>query len=306
MLSYATVGDFRRIKYIRQALDDEARANLRYYLRAATDVIDTLTARTFHPYYAAGKYLIPSEYVNLRLRQYPSADLVVDDDLLEVISLTTGDPAVAVTDYELLPLNTEPRYGIRLTDLAQWGGNNTAFVSSDYKTPSIFVEGLWGYHERYSRSQGAGFTSAWSDPGFTLPDTLSDSDATITLPGVGLKDMWGAVAVEAGMLLRVANELMAVIDVTETGGETVVSVLRGAQGSTPVAHDAGAKVSRWQAQGDIVEACFMIAKQWREHDEATGGRQGVSEMSIGVEMNIPGDAMKLLMRYRRSTMGRTN
>lgn len=310
MITYATVREFRTLKGI-ETDDADADRILREYLQKATRIIDTYTRRHFAPQMESFDYVIPSEYFDLRLRAIVDGDIVLDQDLLEPISVVTGtgDNATTLvegTHYNLLPFNIFPKWGIRLIDPSYWKSVYTGVTSGSYKNPSIVVTGFNGFHEQYARRYGGdGCTEAWVGINQTLSGALDANTATLVFTGVGLLDDFGDTAVTAGDLLRIDNELLQVLTVTESGN-TTLTVLRGANGSTPASHESGALIRRWVSQPDIKDICFKIAKMLRDHDEATGGRQGVSEMSIGVELEMPSNVKNLIMRYVRSSTGQTN
>jgi hypothetical protein len=104
------------------------------------------------------------------------------------------------------------------------------------------------------------------------------------------------VRFEKGNLIRIDNELIWVTDVNAT--TNVVTIMRGKQGSIAVAHTAGTRIYRYQVQEEIQEVVLVTTKTFYESDNSQGGRQGVSEMSGGVEISIPKDQAEVLQRFR--------
>ncbi len=304
MLTYCTLKQFRDVKQMENA-DDVADSVIEQYLRRATRFIDSYCKRRFFPWRETREYTIPSEYINLRLRSFPGADLLVDQDLLEIIQVLTGDFSVSdpapvelfeTDDFNLLPFNLWPKWGLRLVWPNFWTGTFSANIGGSYRIPSIRIDAVWGF------SEDMDYDSPWEDTGIVLPGGgLSDSATTLTIAGTGLVDAYGEEAIPVGALIRLEHEFCEVLAVNENTN-TAYTIKRGVNGTTPVAHDAGTAIRRWRVAPEIVEACYQISKAWREHDMVTGGRQGVSQMSVGVELDIPPDA-KFILQSKMRAMG---
>jgi hypothetical protein len=194
-------------------------------------------------------------------------------------------------DYQLLSFNAYPKYALRPVLPNAWGGK---YVSGGdaYRYPNVFVTGFWGYHEQYA-------TEAWVDTLETIPGGgLSAIATTVTVTDADGRDSQNSIRIEEGYLLRIDDELVEVTAVNYT--TNVVTLLRGQRGTLAQTHDAGTRIWRWATQPDIVEAAVAMAKTWREADESVGGRQGVSEMSQGVEIQIPAGISGMLNRYVRA------
>lgn len=306
MLTYCTLSQFRAVKQIENA-NTPADDVIEQYLRRATRFIDTYTKRRFYPWRETREFTIPAEYVNLRLRSFPGADLMVDQDLLEIFEVLTGDFSVEDpapveltenTDFHTIPFNVYPKWGLRLVWPNFWTGTFSANIGGSYRIPSIRIDALWGFNENDPNNP------AWDDSGQVLPvGGLDDSATSLELAGTDLEDEYGEEAIPVGTLVRLEDELCEVIGYTETSTPsalTTYTLKRGVNGTTAVAHDAGVAIQRYRVPQEIVEACFQICKAWREHDQTVGGRQGVSQMSIGVELDIPPDAKAILQSRVRS------
>lgn len=192
-------------------------------------------------------------------------------------------------DYTLLSFNAYPKYALRPVGANAWGLGEVSAVRG---YPSIYVTGFWGYHERYANA-------AWANTFETVPSGgLSASATVFTAADADGRDSQNSLRFEEGYLLRVDDELMEVTDVNYT--TNAVTVLRGQNGTLAQPHSAGTPIRRWSTQADIVEAAVALAKTWREADSSVGGRQGVSEMSQGVEIQIPSGIVGMLNRYVRS------
>lgn len=312
MLTYATLADFKEAKAIvNTTVATPSMRNIVSYLRRATSLINETVTRRFFPWWETRDFLIPQQFVNLRLRQFPAADIWFDQDLIEIKTVQGGyrgaDGVITEqltfaehTDFILLSPNLLPKYGARVIAPKYWSGDYNPSIARNYLVPTVFFTGLWGFH-----------TTAWemwSDTEFVLPAALDATTKTVVLPAYAdHADEFGFPAIDQGMLLRIDDELLAVQSATvDTDADTVsLKLERGAQNSVKAAHDDAAPIRRWNVIPEIVEYAVQTAKQWREHAEQTGGRVGVNEMSIGVELDLPNDVKRGLTRYRRSTIGRT-
>ena len=94
--------------------------------------IDAEIGRTFYARTETRYYSIPEGRL-LRL----------DDDLLTITTLTNGDAAtIAATEYNFVPKNTAPYYGIRLKEMSSYYWT----YDSDGNTEDVIsIAGTWGY-----------------------------------------------------------------------------------------------------------------------------------------------------------------
>lgn len=197
-------------------------------------------------------------------------------------------------DYFTLDFNKSPKYALRLTYPNSWAGpySGSRWL---WREPQIFVSGLWGYNERY----GSG---AWIDTRNAIgAGGVTASATTITVTNAYGADGGGVTpALEEGMLLRIEDELLWCTAVGSNVASTPVTVVRGVHGSLAAAHAEGAVIERWSVHEEIREACLVIAKTWKDADDSVGGRQGVSDMSAGVQIAMPADITAILKRYVKS------
>jgi len=205
-------------------------------------------------------------------------------------------------DFFPLDFNYSPFYGLHLVFPNAWTGT---FVGSSYRNqyPQLLIMGLWGYHEQYPE--------AWVDTLETAPDGdfsdafssafpitgISAEATTLLVADTTGEDAWGLTRFEEGMLLRIDDELL---EVNAVLSDTSISVKRGAHGSFAVPHSGGVPILRYAVQQDVIEACITIAATWREADDSKGGRQGVSDMSQGVQISLPEDVVRILTRLQRA------
>lgn len=275
--------------------------------------VDGLDASGVTRFLANRFILIDSEYMRVVSVDTSTNKLIVQRGVLNTLAAahTAGTAiyrkplstlAIGI-DVHPLDFNLTPHYALRLEFPNSWAGGILG-ANYRYQSPQLLVQGYWGYREQYSRAWvdtletvkdgafGDAFSSAFTTAGINREQTtltVSDADGT---------DDWGiSPRFEAGMLLRLDDELISVSSVDVINN--TITVRRGVQGTTALAHDAGIPVLRYAVQQDVVEACIAIASTWREADDSKGGRQGVSDMSQGVPISMPEDVTKILTRLQK-------
>ena len=226
--SYVTLGEF--LKWITpqdtsaEGVDD---AVIESILEAVSRHIDAETGRYFYPF-------IETRYFDTPYGR----EIVLDEDLLEVIAITNAD-GTAVTSYNLIPKNSSPHHSIRMTKTAtvNWTTNTT-----DLDEFSIDVNGIWGYHNNYSRR-------AWKSVG-TLGSAISDTTTAAFT-------MTAGHTVKPGTICKIENELYIIETVS---GTTVTPKARGDNGSTAATHDNATAVYEFTPMPEISLACKLIAQ----------------------------------------------
>lgn len=305
-LTYALVEDFFEMKDVKKPnvagislpIDSETynRDRVKSYLVRATRFIQRYTRRDFYPWVETREYPIPYAFHDLSLRRFPSAHLIVDQDLAEILSIYNGVETIDPAYYYPLELNIKPHYAIAIKFPKYWGGwfgGVTPFKR--YDEGIVAVTAVWGYTENTGGSRYP--YDFWINTGEELPLALNNSETQITITNATtIYDQIGERAFLEGRLLKIDNEFLEVTGVDDTK----ITVIRGARGTTAVIHDVGASISRWRIIEDITEACLQIAKTWREADISNGSRIGVSDVSAGAELSIPSDPLRILASYHRS------
>lgn len=188
--------------------------------------IDEQCNRTFYPRVETRYFDVPR-----------GRHLMLDDDLLAVITITNGDDTtVASTEYNPVPRNYTPCWGIQLKDTSTvyWTDNNGSYESV------IDVLAFWGYRSQYSQR-------AWVSAGTISADmTAIASTFTMTAGHTLLNDQ----------IIKIDNEVMSISVATNT----VTPAKRGDNGSTAAVHTSGATVYIWNVQPEIREATRQIAQ----------------------------------------------
>lgn len=298
MLTLATVGDFRRRKRLENKHWDMSSESERRWIQdellAATRYIRRNSGmRDFFPFYEEHQFAIPYKYYDLSMRRRTAADILLDNDLLECVYVKNEQDVTltADTNYFFRELNIYPKYAVALKFPQYWTGSSyTVTALGHIAQPAVKVKALWGYHDDYRY--------AWVD---TLErvatNGITSSATTLELTELDGNDEDGlSPRIEEGQLLRIEDELLEVISLTDNN---TLTVKRGARGSTAAAHAQTTVIKKWRVHEDIAQACYQIAKTWREANESKGGRQGVSDMSTGVELAVPRDPATIIKSYRR-------
>jgi len=266
--TYASLSEFKNWKrnpggpdMSADATDDTVIEDL---LEAASRHIDEETGgRTFYPRVETRYYSIPESYEDDRwidgiVRSSRNArELTVDDDLLEIISLTNGDGTViASSEYDLVPRNLSPKFAIRLKagSAVMWEDDADGNIED-----VIAVAAIWGYHDRYAQR-------AWKTGG-TLGAALNISALSLT--------MTAGHSLAVGQVVKIDNELLIVTGISTN---TITVNQRGENGSTAATHLSSATVKIWQPMDSIRQASLEIASNAnsRRHGQNESGAASVS------------------------------
>lgn len=269
----------------------------------------TVTASQTELTVADGAAFAPGDHLRLN-KEYLFVE-AVSGNTLEVRRGTRGSRIAAHTSqalyqrnmdtlhagetFDMLGFNIYPKSALRVYWPQTWRGTYNSF-GSIHRKPNIFVTAWWGFHDDYEYG-------AWVNTNEVVPaGGITASVTTINMSDVTGTDGMYRLRMEKGYLLRIDDELLEVVNVTEgtDPAPDTISVLRGQLGTLPAAHVVDTPIYRWQVHADIQEACIAIAKTWRDSDNSVGGRQGVSQMSSGAEIALPEDATKILSRYVRA------
>lgn len=173
------------------------------------------------------------------------------DSLVELLTLTNGDATtIAATEYDLLPANLYPKYGLAIKS----GSDVDWEDDADGNTVQVIdVLGIWATHDRYT-----------SD-GWVLGSTLSEDLDTTEL---GF-DLVSGTPFSAGQIIRIENEICIVSAVATN---TVSTLLRGDNGSTAATHASGTAVKYWSPMTQVKEAVLeMVNVQYQARSQTSIG-----------------------------------
>jgi len=247
-------------------------------LEGASRYLDAETGCMFFPRVETRYHDVPdSETYDPRL-------LYMDDDLLEITTLTNGDNTIVPsTEYDLWPKNTTPHLGIRLKDTStyQWVSDTTG----NYKFV-ISVLGWWGNRKQYAQR-------GWLSGG-TLGAAITDA-TTLAFT------MITGHSLVAGQIIKIDSEIYNIASISTN---TITPIKRGDNGSTAATHADGATVYIWQPNEDVKTAILQIVGNVyaNRSGQASSGRISVTASGVVIRPeDVPPMAQKIIERYRRIT-----
>lgn len=272
--SYATLADYKAYVTARgqsittDAADDGVIESL---LETASRYLDSETGRVFYPFIQPRYFDVPA-----------SRELQVDDDLLEVITLTNGDSTtMPTTEYYLTPKNVTPAAGLKITDISSytWLSNSAGSMEN-----AITVLAIWGYRQKYS--------DAWKSGG-TLGAAIS-SDSTLSAT------MTAGHTLASGQIWRIDNEIVQ----GSVSTNTLTLQSRGDNGSTAAFHLNGATVYIWQPEQGAKNATLEIAQNAYDRRFGRSSQNIATVTAAGVVLSprdIPVMAERFILPRRRIT-----
>lgn len=218
------------------------------YIEQASRRIDKWCDRRFYPRYATRYLDFQSSY-----------NLLLDEDLLDVTTLSSGGTEVADTDYYLYPLNTYPKWKIEVDQ------STTSIMNySNTHQKAVTVVGTWGWHNDWD--------SAWDDSQDTVQDAagLTAAATTITVGDADGEDINGfSPRFSPGQLLKIESEYVQVTGVSSSAD--TLTVRRGANGTTAATHAKDKAISIYRPPEIVTRACLEVTKLFYEMRSATGG-----------------------------------
>lgn len=260
------------------------------FIREASRAIDRFTQRRFYPRLEVRRY----DYERARY-------LRLDDDLLEVRSLTTQNGActIASSVYWLSGgsnWNYSPYNEIVLDETAA-----SMFSFSGTPRRANAVSGLWGFHTDWP--------SAFRNTGTSLPASMSADTSVLNLAGAG---SFGAGAsdtefnyprVSVGATLKIGDEYIRILDGGSTATLTLVE--RGAHGTVAASHASGASIAKFLPEPEIETAARRLAA-WKYAAKDAPFQAKIAFPALG-EISIPQawppDVLDSLMRFKRYRLG---
>jgi hypothetical protein len=247
-----------------------------------------LLAASAHLEYETSRRWTP--YVETRYFDVPKGDaldpreLKLDDDLLEVLSLTNGDgTSIPSTEYILRQNDARgqtPYNNIRLKDSSTY---YWALDSSGDRYGVIAISGIWGRHRRYS--------SAWL-LGSTANEAMDTSETGY--------DVTSSTNFALGNLIRFDNELGYVSAV----GTNTLTITRHENGSDAASHLTGINVYIWQVDPGAKQAALEIANQAkaRRFGQSLSNTETVTAAGVVLSpRDIPKIAADFIQNNRRHT-----
>lgn len=260
---YTTLTSVRTEKGIVESGDD---ALLRRYIRVAGQLVNLWTTRRFVPIIETNSF-----GWSHRANAY---DLKLDDDLLEITTLTDGAGTVITSDlYNLRPDNVYPKRTVELKS----AGSYTWQLP--YRESRITINGVFGYHSDY--------TSAWGDSLDTVQNNpLTASGTSLTVNDADGLDDRGMTRFEVGDLLKFGdtNDFAQVTFI----GVNTLTILRGVNGSTAAEHAQDTPVYVYRQLDDIRFMANEIVKWLYEHrDSVNVGVQLAQNIGVVIVRELP-------------------
>lgn len=208
-------------------------ARLLEALQMATAQIERAAERRFCPRRAAVKHSV-----------IHNRELLLDDDLLELVALTNGDGSAIPTANALLLPPDGPASVLRLV-----GGS--AFAWTETPVNAITVTAIWGWHDRWGE--------AWRGSADTVRDNpLAPGATSLTVADAGGADSAGeSPRFQVGHLLKIEDEYLRVLAVNTV--TNVLTVQRGANGTTAASHALNTPISVYQPPADVAALALRRA-----------------------------------------------
>ena len=271
---YITAQDFKNFQRTDSIdlTDDEV---ITAIIAQASRQIDDVTGRHFYPLVQTRLYDIPG--VDFTDRD----EISLDDDLLELITLTNGDLTVITNaQYILRSVNSPPYWAVKLRDSANitWEQN-----SANSSQQVLSVAGVWGWHNAYAR--------AW-----LLIGTLSAAVTTTTSLSLSLPVGHGVVV---GNLIKIDNEYF---NVATVGATSATVIRRGDNGTTAATHLISAPIYQWQTVNSVQAACQLITDDYYKRRFGNSDNAAATITAMGVVLtpkDIPAAAWRLLQPLMR-------
>jgi hypothetical protein len=212
---YATLADYKAFTTSRGQTTSTDTADdgvIKDLLENNSRYLDGESDRRFYPTIENYHYDIPEN----------KSTLYINDDLLEVTTLTNGDATViASTDYLLRSPNFTPYWGLDLvaSSSVTWQADSNGNVKQ-----VIGLLGVFGYCEKYAQR-------GWAIGG-TLGAAITD---TTTLAFT----MTAGHTLAVGHIIKIGSELM---NIDTVASNTITPIARGDNGSTAATHLNGTTV----------------------------------------------------------------
>lgn len=239
-------------------------ARLLHILNAASAQIERAAGRRFSPRRAALQHTVTA-----------SAELLLDDDLLQLLSLTNGDGSTIPLNDVIAAPDEPPHSLLYLT-------GNSRFTWDAFPLQAITVTGIWGYHDHPSEM--------WRNSADTVQNNpLSDSAASLTVTDAdGADSALETPRFQVGHLLKIEDEFLRVLAVNTATNSLTVS--RGRGGTTAASHAQNTPIYAYQPPAEIESPALRWAS-WLYKQPDTAAFQ-----------SLPADFIAALAPFHRLTV----
>lgn len=274
-----------RLKEGFESADDNALDYLKRAIAFVSARIDAETNYTFWPdirteyYDAKGAHIIDARLMELTKMPFLS---------LTSVTGGLGDTLVAGTDYYPWPRGSQPITALRLiaTSGRSWG----QYVD-DWRD-AIVLTGIAGYHERYDEAWIASGDSIQDDP------QIASTETYITVTDVDEADAYGwTPRFSPGNLIRIGSEFCEVVKTNPSSN--TLTVRRGVNGSTAVAHDADTAIDVFQVEPNIQRAALRWVGYLLKRRGAFEQTSFDGVATVTFPPDAPGEVKAILDQYRK-------
>jgi hypothetical protein len=269
----------------------------RFYPTVATRYYD-------HPARTSANGSPKDSSVGLLTTKQPSASILrLNNDLLELTTLTTKNGALVITSADYLLYRT--RFRDDLYDQTPYNAiklepNGTYTVFQYINTPNQAnaVDGIWGYHDDWA--------NAWEDSGDSVQNdpTIDASTTALKVNSADGDDINGLPnRFKHQQLIKVDSEYMWVTDIT--ADNNILTVRRGMNGSTAAQHDKDDTIFIYRPPYDIQLAMKTLTLYLHRRRGAIGKAETgqVSASSRGrvlvVPPTLPQEVTMILEQYKK-------
>lgn len=238
--------------------DDNA---LKRFLYSASRAIDKKTRRQFYPQRGTTYHNLPDSTYTLR----------VDFDLLEVKGLSDMNGASTINSgvYWLKcgdDWNKTPYDRVEINE-----SSGSTFNYSGTPQRAVHLDAIRGYHEDYS--------NAWVNTGASTTAALTATAKTLTISGSAGEDIWGlAPRVDVHQIIKIDDEFMHIVD---GNGASIITVLRGINGTTAATHASAATVYRFDFEPDVEYSARRLAA-FQYHKNLSPFTNRVASLQLGI------------------------
>ncbi len=204
-------------------------------LESASHAIETYCARRFVPYLATLTQNIPRA----------AAEITLQNDLLQAISIADESGIIALEAVEMLPLSGSASVLRR--------------IDSGAFTGTLTLEGWWGWHSSLDH--------VWVNANDTVRSDPLSFDATVleVLDVEGEDSLGHTPRFQAGHLLRIGDDLLGVLKADSD--TNLLSLERGANGTQSVTHLRGAQIRIYHPPPALHDLALRFAAWLVQHPE---------------------------------------
>lgn len=231
--------------------------------------------------------------------------LKLDDDLLEVVTLTTSNGDITITAADRLlrtgnARNQTPYDRIVLKS----DGTTTLFTFSGTPQDANSVTAFWGYHEDWA--------NAWASMDTVQDDPLTSSETTVTVADADGEDENGLIPrFRAQQLIRFGTGTSAEYAFINAVNPEVntLTVRRGVNGTTAAQQANATAIFVFRPMEDIVLAMLVLATySYRRKDDIGRSSDRSLASSTGVLLlpaRLPDDVTRTVETYTARSRGRS-